>query len=228
MDSEECEHDEKRRRKKRHNFSDFNANLRTGDTKKRKLSTPFATKEKHLFRNERPMRHARSDHGKRRTNSDDCENGARTQHSYRVFLISSTKTTVRKRPNLPRHWTSHRSIGWPRRHAHNRETCTIDKLRNGRKRNGGRRDVEQHKLLLTVERRSSTSSRKASRSSYAPRKTLHRISPATLTTSSLPRTAFCSTNASAGCAMDSTPTSTSVTSKRSLPSTATYATLFCR
>lgn len=102
MDSEECEHDEKRRRKKRHNFSDFNANLRTGDTKKRKLSTPFATKEKHLFRNERPMRHARSDHGKRRTNSDDCENGARTQHSYRVFLISSTKTTVRKRPGLLR------------------------------------------------------------------------------------------------------------------------------
>lgn len=102
MDSEECEHDEKRRRKKRHNFSDFNANLRTGDTKKRKLSTPFATKEKHLFRNERPMRHARSDHGKRRPNSDDCENGARTQHSYRVFLISSTKTTVRKRPGLLR------------------------------------------------------------------------------------------------------------------------------
>lgn len=58
--------------------------------KKRELSTPFATKEKHLFRNERPMRHARSDHGKRRTNSDDCENGARTQHPRRVFLANLT------------------------------------------------------------------------------------------------------------------------------------------
>lgn len=58
--------------------------------KKRELSTPFATKEKHLFRNERPMRHARSNHGKRRTNSNDCENGARTQHSCRVFLVNLT------------------------------------------------------------------------------------------------------------------------------------------
>ena len=90
MDSEECEYDEKRRRKKRHSLSDFNANLRARDTKKRELSTPFATKEKHLFRNERPMRHARSDHGKRRTNSDDCENGARTQHPRRVFLANLT------------------------------------------------------------------------------------------------------------------------------------------
>ena len=46
MDSEECEHDEKCRRKERHNLSNFNAHLRARDTKKRELSTPLATKEK--------------------------------------------------------------------------------------------------------------------------------------------------------------------------------------
>lgn len=60
------------------------------ETPKKEQSTPFVTKEKHLFRNERPMHHARSNHGKRRTNSDYCENGARTQHPRRVFLANLT------------------------------------------------------------------------------------------------------------------------------------------